>query len=63
MTVYEELTLKLKLCELCLGQVGLELEYNGHSHMETEAVLEQTQENIMLLSVHIEKACDNAKTE
>ena len=62
MTKYEQLTLQLKLCELSMIQVGLELAYNGRIHMETEAVLETTQENIMLISESIKEAC-NVKTK
>ena len=62
MTDYEELTLQLKLCKLSMIQVGLELEYNGHLHMEVEAVLETTQENIRILSLAINEAC-NAQTK
>lgn len=63
LTDYEKLSLQVKLCELSLIQVGLELQHNGHLHMETEAVLECTQENIMLLSVEIMRVAKNAQTK
>ena len=62
MTDYEKLTLQLKLCELSLIQVGLELTHNGHLHMETEIVLEMTQENITILGKSIQEACKDAPT-
>lgn len=60
MTDYEKLDLQIKLCELSLIQVGLELTHNGHLHIETEAVLDMTQENIMVLSNNIREACEDA---
>ena len=62
MTEYQKITLQIKLCELSLIQVGLELQHNGHLHIETEAVLMTTQENIVLLSNSIKEAC-NARTK
>jgi len=62
MTDCQKLMLQLKLCELSMIQVGLELEHNGHLHMEAEAVLETTQDNIMLLGDAIREAC-NAQTK
>ena len=63
MTKYEELMLQLRICELSMQQVHLELEYGGHLHMEAEAVLETTQDNIMLLSDSIKEACTDAQTK
>ena len=62
MTDYQRLTLQVKLCELSLIQVGLELQHNGHLHTETEAVLMITQENIIVLSNYI-KEVHNAQTK
>lgn len=63
MTNYEKLTLKLKICELSMMQVGLELSHNGRLHIETEAILEVTQDNIMILCSDIEEACKNAQAK
>ena len=63
MTDYQKLMLQLKLCELSMLQVGLELQYNGHLHIETEAILEATQNNITSLAIAIEKVCKDAKTK
>lgn len=57
MTDYEKIKLQLKLCELSMMQVSLELTHNGALHIETEAILETTQENIQLLATAIEKVC------
>ena len=63
MTQYEELTLQLRICELSMQQVHLELAYGGHLHMEAEAVLEATQDNIILLGDAIQEACKDAQTK
>lgn len=63
MTKYQKLILQLKLCELSMLQVGLELQFNGHLHTETEAILEATQNNITSLAVAIEEVCKNAQTK
>tara|TARA_R100000951_G_scaffold65370_1_gene55159 strand:+ start:398 stop:589 length:192 start_codon:yes stop_codon:yes gene_type:complete len=63
MTDYEQLTLQLKICEISLVQIGLELQHNGHLHVETEAILEASQENISILAASIQEATAHVETK
>lgn len=63
MTDYQKLMLQIKLCELSMMQVDLELSHSGHLNMEIEAILETTQENILILAKSIEKVCSHAQTK
>lgn len=60
MTDFEKLSLKLKLCELAMAQVNLELRYNGKMHLEVEDILHMTQENILILGKDIIEVCKDA---
>ncbi len=62
MTRYEQITLQLKVCELTLTQVSLELEYGNYDTSGATNKLKKSQEAIFSLINDIEEAC-NAQTK
>ena len=58
MTRYEELALQLKVCELSLTQIGLELEYGSPSPERVDHSLDKTKEAVVSLIDSVAGACN-----